>query len=94
MASEEGRIIKPPMEDVTSGRVFRPDVRFYYKEWFGTAILAVFFWLVAIGILAFGSFIYMEDHNETLTTFFAIFYDVFPIPDLEMTLYSKRLMYS
>ena len=79
MENEEGRIIKPPMEDVTSGRVFRPDIRFYYKEWFGYTFLAMFFWLVANGILVLGSFFNMMDHDGTWGTFFAVFYDVFPI---------------
>jgi membrane protein YdbS with pleckstrin-like domain len=79
MGYEEGRIIKPPMEDVTSGRVFKPDTRFYYKEWFGATIVAVFFWMIAIGVLMLGAWIYMMDHNETWLTFFTIFFDVLPM---------------
>ncbi|MGY5871460.1 MAG: PH domain-containing protein [Candidatus Thorarchaeota archaeon] len=79
MGSEEGRIIKPPMEDVTSGRVFTPSARFYYKEWFGATFVAAFFWLMSIGVLILGALIHMMDENETWNTFFAIFQDVFPI---------------
>lgn len=79
MGSEEGRVIKPPMEAVASGRVFKPDTRFYYKEWFGYTVVAVFFWLLALGALALGSWIHMMDNNEGWNTFFAIFFDVFPI---------------
>jgi len=79
MGSEEGRIIKPPMEDVTSGRVFKPDTRFYYKEWFGALFIAAFFWMIAIGLLALGAGIHTLDNNEPWTTFFAIFFDVLPI---------------
>ena len=79
MGSEEGRIIKPPIEDVTSGRVFKPDTRFYYKQWFGALYIAAFFWLISLGVLFLGSWIYMMDHNETWNTFFAIFFDVLPI---------------
>jgi membrane protein YdbS with pleckstrin-like domain len=79
MGSEEGRIIKPPMEDVASGRVFKPDSRFLYKEWFGATVIASFFWLLAVGTLALGSWIYMMDNNEGWITFFAIFFDVLPI---------------
>ncbi|MHA1390580.1 MAG: PH domain-containing protein [Candidatus Thorarchaeota archaeon] len=82
MGSEEGRIIKPPIEDVTSGRVFKPDTRFYYKEWFGAVIIAAFFWLIAIGVLVLGAWIYMMDNNETWPTFFAIFFDVLPMVSL------------
>ncbi len=80
MESEDGRIIKPPMEDVTSGRVFKPDTRFYYKNWFGATMIGVFFWLIANGILILGAFIIMTDvPGGDWTTFFAIFHDVFPI---------------
>lgn len=80
MESEDGRIIKPPMEDVTSGRVFKPDTRFYYKEWFGGIIVGVFFWLCAVGMLMLGAYIYMTDvPGRDWNTFYAIFYDVLPI---------------
>lgn len=80
MGSEEGRIIKPPIEDVASGRVFKPDTRFYYKQLFGNTLIAVFFWLCAIGALLLGSFIYMTDApGRDWITFFAVVYDVFPI---------------
>ncbi|MGY5879792.1 MAG: PH domain-containing protein [Candidatus Thorarchaeota archaeon] len=78
MGSEEGRVIKPPIEDVTSGRVFKPDTRFYYKQWFEAVYVAAFFWLIAYGVLFLGAWIYMMDHNEGWNTFFAIFFDVFP----------------
>ena len=79
MGSEEGRIIKPPMEDVTRGKVFTPDTRFYYKEWFTAVLVAVFFWMLAVGVLMLGAWIHVMDNNETWYTFFAIFFDVLPI---------------
>jgi membrane protein YdbS with pleckstrin-like domain len=79
MGSEEGRIIRPPMEDVTRGKVFTPDTSFYYKEWFTAIVIAVFLWMLAVGGLILGSFIYMMDNNETWYTFFAVFFDVLPI---------------
>ena len=79
MGSEEGRIIKPPMKDVTRGKVFTPDTRFYYKEWFNAVLVAVVFWMLAVGTLMLGAWIYMMDNETTWYTFFAIFYDVLPI---------------
>ena len=79
MGSEEGRIIKPPIEDVTSGRVFKPDTRFYYKEWFGATVIAVFFWMMAVGVLVLGAWIFTMEGNHPPSTFFAVFYDVFPM---------------
>jgi membrane protein YdbS with pleckstrin-like domain len=79
MGSEEGRIIKPPMEDVTRGKVFTPDTRFYYKEWFMATFVAILLWLLAIGLLILGACIHMMDNNESWATFFAVFFDVLPI---------------
>ena len=79
MGSEEGRVIKPPMEAVASGRVFKPDTRFYYKEWFGFTFVAIFFGMIAIGVLALSSWIHMMDNNQGWNTFFAVFFDVLPI---------------
>jgi uncharacterized membrane protein YdbT with pleckstrin-like domain len=79
MGSEEGRIIKPPMDDVASGRVFKPDTRFYYKEWFGALNIAAIFWLMAQGTLCLGAWIHMMDNELGWNAFFTVFLDVFPI---------------
>lgn len=79
MGSEEGRIIKPPMEDVTSGRVFKPDKKFLYKEWFTFGLVAFILWLMAVGTLALVAMIQMLDQETGLNTFFAIIFDVLPI---------------
>jgi membrane protein YdbS with pleckstrin-like domain len=74
-----GVVIKPPMEDVTAGRVFKPDRRFYYKEWFGAVIVWLFFWLCAIGILVLGSWIGASDTaSDWVPIFWVIFYDWLP----------------
>ena len=44
MAQEEGRVIKPPMEQETSGRVFHPDNAFLYKKWLRVFIIIVLIW--------------------------------------------------
>ena len=46
MAQEEGRVIKPPMEQVTSGRVFHPDNAFLYKKWLRVLLVIVLIWVV------------------------------------------------
>ncbi len=72
-------MIKPPMEDVTAGRVFKPDRRFYYKEWFGAVIVWLFLWLCAIGILVLGSWIGASDTaSDWVPLFWVIFYDWLP----------------
>jgi len=44
MAQQEGRVIKPPMEQVVSGRVFHPDNAFLYKKWLRVFIILVLIW--------------------------------------------------
>jgi membrane protein YdbS with pleckstrin-like domain len=44
MTQDEGRVIKPPMEQVTSGRVFHPDTAFLYKKWLRVIIVLVLIW--------------------------------------------------
>jgi membrane protein YdbS with pleckstrin-like domain len=44
MAHEEGRVIKPPMEQVTSGRVFHPDNAFLYKKWLRVFLILILIW--------------------------------------------------
>ncbi|MGY5864653.1 MAG: PH domain-containing protein [Candidatus Thorarchaeota archaeon] len=44
MTQNEGRVIKPPLEQVTSGRVFHPDNAFLYKKWLRVAIVLVLIW--------------------------------------------------
>ncbi|MHA2396798.1 MAG: PH domain-containing protein [Candidatus Thorarchaeota archaeon] len=74
-----GVVIKPPMEDVTAGRVFTPDRRFYYKEWFGATIIWLFLWLCTIGILVLGSWIGASDTaSNWVPVFWVIFYDWLP----------------
>lgn len=78
-SDSRGVVIKPPMEDVTAGRVFKPDRRFYYKEWFGAVIVWLFFWLCAIGILVLGSWIGASDTaSDWVPIFWVIFYDWLP----------------
>jgi membrane protein YdbS with pleckstrin-like domain len=68
------------MEDVTAGRIFKPDRRFYYKEWFGWFIVAGIFWLMVFGALLLGAFIYMEDTTSPWdwNVFYLIVVDVIP----------------
>lgn len=77
-----GIVIKPPMEDVTAGRVFKPDRRFYYKEWLSWTIAAGILWLMAFGALMLGAFIYMTDTGGMpweWNIFSAIVFDVLPV---------------
>lgn len=75
-----GVVIKPPMEDVTSGRVFKPDNRFYYKELFGAIVIWSLFWLIAIGVLILGAWIGATDTTANwVPVFWVIFYEWLPV---------------
>ena len=76
----KGVVIKPPMEDVTAGRVFKPDRRFYYKEFFGATIIWLFLWLCVIGCLVLGPWIEATDSGGPNwgIVFWNVFYDWLP----------------
>jgi len=51
----DGKVIKPPMESISSGRVFRPSRRLKYKYWSESVIMAVLFWFLTV-LVIFGTF--------------------------------------
>ncbi|MFW9767243.1 MAG: PH domain-containing protein [Candidatus Thorarchaeota archaeon] len=48
MSGTEERVIKPPMEQITSGRVFHPDNAFLYKKWLRVFLVLCFIWIVLL----------------------------------------------
>jgi membrane protein YdbS with pleckstrin-like domain len=46
----ESTVIKPPMEQISSGKVFKPSMRFLYKNWFGTIVLGTLLYTMAMTI--------------------------------------------
>ncbi len=45
----ESTVIKPPMEKISSGKVFKPSMRYLYKNWFGAIMIGVFIFIVTMG---------------------------------------------
>lgn len=45
----ESTVIKPPMETISSGKVFKPSMRFLYKNWFGVLIFGLFVFVLTLG---------------------------------------------
>jgi len=43
-----GKVIKPPIEKVTSGKIFKPSRSFLYKEWTKSVVGAVTIWMVIV----------------------------------------------
>jgi membrane protein YdbS with pleckstrin-like domain len=60
-----GRVIKPPLENVTSGKIFKPSRIFLRKEWTKQIAIAVSIWIgVIVGFYLFSYFIYYVDPAE------------------------------
>lgn len=51
--TSEGKIIKPPVENVAYGKIIRPSKAFRNKMWFTCIIVAIGLWIIIIGSLAF-----------------------------------------
>jgi membrane protein YdbS with pleckstrin-like domain len=45
----EGKVIKPPIENVVSGRIFRPSSAFRNKLWIEGVLIATTIWAIAVG---------------------------------------------
>ncbi|UCH04883.1 MAG: PH domain-containing protein [Candidatus Thorarchaeota archaeon] len=45
---ETGKVIKPPIEAIKSGKVFKPSRAFIYKGWLGVILLALALWVFAM----------------------------------------------
>ncbi|MHA1907843.1 MAG: PH domain-containing protein [Candidatus Thorarchaeota archaeon] len=45
----DGMVIRPPIERISSGRIFRPSSKLRNKYWFETIVTAFLFWIVTIG---------------------------------------------
>ncbi len=76
----EGKVIKPPMETISSGKMFRPDTAFIYKGWL-TAILVLFIiWaLLMLAWLGIAYMVIVLDEMLTVAQFWEYFNSWWPI---------------
>lgn len=51
--TSEGKIIRPPIENIAYGKIFRPSKAFRNKMWFQGILIAIGLWVIIIGTLAF-----------------------------------------
>ncbi|MHA2396797.1 MAG: hypothetical protein ACXAC0_08835, partial [Candidatus Thorarchaeota archaeon] len=51
--SGRGKVIKPPMEEIARGKVFKPSKYFRNKNWFLGIFSAIILWLIVIGSMFF-----------------------------------------
>jgi membrane protein YdbS with pleckstrin-like domain len=60
-----GKVIKPPIEKVTSGKIFKPHKAFLYKEWTKSVVGAVAIWtVVVVGFVLMAHFLEFVDPVE------------------------------
>jgi membrane protein YdbS with pleckstrin-like domain len=67
----EGKVIKPPVENVASGKVFKPSKAFRNKMWFIGVFTAVMFWVIIFG--SFGFALWLVDWITGSSTSFSTF---------------------
>lgn len=61
----ETRVIKPPVERIVSGRVFKPDKAYLYKTWVKNIAIAAIIWLgVMVTVVGFVYFVNLVDPGE------------------------------
>ncbi len=51
--SGRGKVIKPPMEEIARGKVFKPSKYFRNKNWFLGIFSAVMLWVIIVGCMIF-----------------------------------------
>jgi membrane protein YdbS with pleckstrin-like domain len=51
--SGRGKVIKPPMEEIARGKVFKPSKYFRNKNWFLGIFSAVMLWVLVVGMMLF-----------------------------------------
>jgi membrane protein YdbS with pleckstrin-like domain len=70
--TSEGKVIRPPMESVSSGKVFRPSKAFRNKMWFIGVFTAAMLWLIIFGSFALTLWLvdWFTGSSTTLPSFF------------------------
>lgn len=68
----EGKVIRPPVENVASGKVFRPSTAFRNKMWFIGVFTAVMIWVILFGSFALSLWLvdFFTGTSVNLSSFF------------------------
>ncbi|MFW9955789.1 MAG: PH domain-containing protein [Candidatus Thorarchaeota archaeon] len=70
----ESRVIKPPMQKIESGRVFKPASSFLWKCWFATFLLGVFIYTICMaGWLGIGYIVIVLDDGNSVAWFLSVY---------------------
>ena len=103
------KVIKPPIERVKSGKVFKPSPALKNKMWISGLFVAFIFWVLVIGSWLGIGYLILLDHGLTSTEIWGVFSDwwlpvnfwywaissIYIIPGLILTpIYVNRIEYS
>lgn len=73
---ESGKVIRPPIEEIKSGKVFKPARAFIYKGWLTAILLAGVFWLLAmLGWVGIAYMVIVIDDGIPFSGFVSYFND-------------------
>lgn len=73
-----GMVIRPPLERISGGKVFKPSSRFRNKYWFEAIVTALMLWAISVGTffgIIYGVFSLFENGSQ-----WAVWWDAFWIP--------------
>ena len=78
----EGKVIRPPSDHVTSGKVFKPSKKFLFKQWTQMLIIAVgIFTLVNLGMLGIGYLAMVISDGYSIIQYWAVISDIWVFID-------------
>ncbi len=78
-----GKVIKPPMKTISSGKIFRPDKAFVYKGWVVAFVTVFTIWLVIIvSWLGIAYMTVVMDETITMTQFWQYLNEWWPLVNM------------
>ncbi len=70
----KGKVIKPPIESVVSGKIFRPSTAFRNKLWVEGVLTATMIWAIAVGIWLGIAYLMSLDESWSFWTYVEIWW--------------------
>jgi membrane protein YdbS with pleckstrin-like domain len=76
----ESKVIKPPLEEIKSGKVFKPARAFVYKGWFGAVLGAIGLWMFAMLVWLGTAYLVIVFDTGTSFANYLAYLDIWWIP--------------
>ncbi|MFW9845145.1 MAG: PH domain-containing protein [Candidatus Thorarchaeota archaeon] len=76
----ESKVIKPPMDEIKSGKVFKPDRAYVYKGWLGVIVVAFALWLLAMATWLGTAYLVIVFDNGTSFSEFLVYLNIWWMP--------------